>query len=571
MNGLIQFNFRGSSIPGRRRRRFALRFPGRSLAVVAAGSMVLAACGSSASSSSTSTTGSASAKTAAVVGNPSSHTLNLAFTADTQPPDPDVFYAGQGLAITNSVYQGLVQYQQVPVNYTGSTNFHPATSRPKIVPDLATSWTISSDGLTYTFNLRHGVTFHDGTPFTSAAVAASFARRTAVNQGPAYMVSDVASVDTSNPYVAIVHLKQPVSAFMDYLASAYGPKMESPTVLKDHAGKDYAQSWLATHDAGTGPYYIASVTPGQEYVLKAYPQYWGSQPYYTTVNIRIIPNISTQELEFQQGKLTMLLHGLSTSAISSYRSNSSFKVYAVPTLETPMLWVNPNSKLLSSQKVRQALAEAINRTQIVKFIYPGRASVAKQIYPVGMLPSGTAVDNPSYNPGALAKALGSQGSSSNLVLGYDAPSPSDAQMANLIQTELAAAGLHVTVRSYTSTALYGYAGNPTGAPDLLAVTNWPDAAAPDTWARIVMTPGGGLNYLNCSVPAGTALLNKGLNTTSQSQANLYDEQAGTKFAQSGCWDPIANRGDTIVAPSWLKGIVHQVPVPRTVILADLHP
>lgn len=571
MNGLIQFNFRGSSIPGPRRRRFTLRFPGRSLAVVAAGSMVLAACGSSASSSSTSTTGSASAKTAAVIGDPSSHTLNLAFTADTQPPDPDVFYAGQGLAITNSVYQGLVQYQQVPVNYTGSTNFQPATSRPKIVPDLATSWTVSSDGLTYTFNLRHGVTFHDGTPFTSAAVAASFARRTAVNQGPAYMVSDVASVDTSNPYVAVIHLKQPVSAFMDYLASAYGPKMESPTVLKDHAGKDYAQSWLATHDAGTGPYYIASVTPGQEYVLKAYPQYWGPKPYYTTVNIRIIPDISTQELEFQQGKLTMLLHGLSTSAISSYRSNPSFKVYAVPTLETPMLWVNPNSKLLSSQKVRQALAEAINRAQIVKFIYPGRATVAKQIYPVGMLPSGTAVDNPSYNPGALAKALGSQGSSSNLVLGYDAPSPSDAQMANLIQTELAAAGLHVTVRSYTSTALYGYAGNPSGAPDLLAVTNWPDAAAPDTWARIVMTPGGGLNYLNCSVPSGTALLNKGLHTTSQSQANLYDEQAGTKFAQSGCWDPIANRGDTIVAPSWLKGIVHQVPVPRTVILADLHP
>ncbi len=530
------------------------------------GALLLAACGSSSAAAST-----APATTAAVIGDPTSHVLNLAFTADTQPPDPDVFYAGQGLAITTSVYQGLVQYQQDPVTYTGNLSFQPSTTRAKIVPDLATSWTESPNGLTYTFNLRHGVTFHDGTPFTSAAVAASFARRTAVNQGPAYMVSDVASVDTSNPYVAVIHLKQPVSAFMDYLASAYGPKMESPTALAAHAGKDNAQTWLTTHDVGTGPYYISSVTPGQEYVLSAYPKYWGPQPYYTTVNIRIIPSISTQELEFEQGKLTMLLHGLSTSAISSLRSNPSFRVYAVPTLETPMLWVNPNSKLLSSLAVRQALAKAINRSEIVKFIYPGRASVATQIYPVGELPSNTAVDNPPYDPTALTKALGSQGSNTNLVLGYDAPSPSDAQMANLIQTELAAAGLHVTVRSYTSTALYGYAGNPNGAPDLLAVTNWPDAAAPDTWARIVMTPTGGLNYLNCSVPAGTALLNKGLNTTSQASANTYDEEAGAAFAQSGCWDPIANRGDTIVAPTWLKGIVHQVPVPRTVILADLHP
>lgn len=542
---------------------------GRMAVLAGVGSLLLAACGSSTTASST--TSATATKAAAVVGNPTSHTLNLAFTADTQPPDPDVFYAGQGLAITNSVYQGLVQYQKVPVNYTGNLNFQPSTSRAKIVPDLATSWKISASGLTYTFDLRHGVTFHDGTPFTSKSVAASFARRVAVNQGPAYMVSDVASVDTSNPYVAVVHLKKPVSAFMDYLASAYGPKMESPTVLSQHAGKDNAQSWLATHDAGTGPYYISSVTPGQKYVLKAYPKYWGSQPWYTTVNINIIPSISTQELEFEQGKLTMLLHGLSTSAISSFRSKSSFRVYAVPTLETPMLWVNPHGKVLSSQKVREALAQAINRAEIVKFIYPGRATVAKQIYPVGMLPSGTAVDNPTYNPSALKNALGSSASSANLVLGYDAPSPSDAQMANLIQTELAAAGLHVTVRSYTSTALYGYAGHPSGAPDLLAVTNWPDAAAPDTWARIVMTPNGGLNYLNCSVPTGTALLDKGLHTISQAKANSYDEQAGAAFAKSGCWDPIANRGDTIVAPTWLKGIVHQVPVPRTVVLADLHP
>ena len=99
--------------------------------------------------------------------------------------------------------------------------------------------------------MRHDVHFHDGTPFTSAAVAASFGRRLAVDQAPAYMLADLSSVGTSNPYVAVVHLKTPNSAFMDYLASAYGPKMESPAVLKAHAGTDHDQTWLKTHDAGT--------------------------------------------------------------------------------------------------------------------------------------------------------------------------------------------------------------------------------------------------------------------------------------------------------------------------------
>ncbi|MDA8278713.1 MAG: ABC transporter substrate-binding protein [Actinomycetota bacterium] len=542
-------------------------FTKRSVAALAVATTILAACGSSSATPSTAL----SSNSAPTIGSPTSKTLNLAFTADTQPPDPDVFYAGQGLAITTSVYEGLVQYQQVPVTYTGNISFSPSKTRAAIVPDLATSWTVSPDGLTYTFNLRKGVTFHDGTPFTSAAVAASFARRTAVNQGPAYMVADVASVDTSNPYVAVVHLKQPVSAFLDYLASAYGPKMESPTVLSAHASNDNDQAWLAAHDAGTGPYYISSVTPGQQYTLKAYPGYWGAKPYYTTVNIKIIPSISTQELELRSGKITMLMHGLSTSAIASFRADPSFHVYAVPTLETPMLWVNPNTKLLSTQAVRVALAKAINRAEIVKFIYPGRATVATQIYPVGELPSNQAVDNPPFDPKALAKVIPASEANTTITLGYDAPSPSDAQMAALIQTQLAAAGLHVNVRSYTSTALYGFVGNPTGAPDILAVTNWPDAQAPDTWARIVMTPNGGLNYLNCSVPAGTNYLNQGLNTTSAATAQQDAALAGDAFAASGCWDPIANRGDTIVAPTWMKGIVHQVPVPRTVVLADLHP
>ena len=87
----------------------------------------------------------------------------------------------------------------------------------------------------------------------------------------------------------------------------------------------------------------------------------------------------------------------------------------------------------------------------------------------------------------------------------------------------------------------------------------------------MMYKGGGLNYFECSVPAGDARLDAGLSAASTSVADTDDAQAGSLYAASGCWDLIGSRGDTIVTPSWMAGIVHQVPVPISVVFADLHP
>ena len=107
----------------------------------------LAACGSSASSSSQ------------AVKPPTSHTLNLSFLEDpgNGATDPAIYYAGQGIVLQDNIYQGLLQYQG-------------GTATPTIIPDLATSWKASANSTVYTLALRHGVLFHDGTPFTSAAV-----------------------------------------------------------------------------------------------------------------------------------------------------------------------------------------------------------------------------------------------------------------------------------------------------------------------------------------------------------------------------------------------------------------
>ena len=241
-------------------------------------------------------------------GNGASHTLKTAFSFDQGALDPDIFYDAEGLSITLSVYQGLLQYAN--------------NSTATIVPALATSWNESGNGLTYTFHLRPHVLFHDGTPMTSTSWKFDFQRRAGVNGGPAYMVAAVKSMGTPNPLTFVVHLKKPVSAFLNYMASPYSPKAISPTAIMAHktTKAPWAQAWLASHDAGTGPYTLSSVIPDQTYVLTAYPKYWGPKPYYTTVDISQIPSFSTQELELKSGTLNVMLHGVLPADLSGFQT-----------------------------------------------------------------------------------------------------------------------------------------------------------------------------------------------------------------------------------------------------------
>ena len=243
-----------------------------------------------------------------------------------------MFYGNEGLEITTSCYDGLLRYKD---------------NTTQVEPDLATSWTISSDGLTYTFQLRHNVKFSDGTPFNSAAMAYSMQRRLAVNGGPAYMVKPIASMDTSNPNVLVIKLKEPQNPFLDELASPYGPRAINPTVVKAHAGTDNGQKYLANHCAGTGPYTLAKADPGQSYTLAANTHYWGTKPFFKTVNLPVVPSFSTQQLELKSGELDMMTHGLPLANIKQFQSDPNFQVVVLPGISAINLWVNSHKPNLT--------------------------------------------------------------------------------------------------------------------------------------------------------------------------------------------------------------------------------
>jgi peptide/nickel transport system substrate-binding protein len=494
---------------------------------------------------------------------PTSHTLNLSFLQDPgQPPDPDVYYAGQGLLLTRNMYQGLLQYKS-------------DTAKRILEPELATSWAVSKDGLVYTLQLRHGVTFHDGTPFTSAAITPDFARRTAVNGGPAYMVSDVASVQTPNPYEAIITLKTPNTAFLDYLASPYGPAMESPTALAANAGSDNAQTYLETHDIGTGPYTLAESKVGVMYQLKAYPQYWGPKPYYTTVNLPVIDNLSTEEIEFNTGQIAAILHDMTTSVIAQYKAKSTVTSYDLPTLESETAFVNENKGFMTTAKNRTDLLEAINVPSLVAGIFPGRATVAKQAGPNGIIAEPNGDQNIAYNPSklkALVKTL--SGSDKSFTVGYDTAAPDDQLLAEDIGAELQADGLSTKVVGYQTSDIYSWIGDTAATqgpstPNMLIDYFWPDTYNTYIWTHISFDPTGGLQYMTCNVPGEADLNSQAVETGSNADYN----QAVEKAVSSGCWLNIADKDDTMVAQPWLKDVpeAHIVADPWMLELAVLRP
>ncbi|MBD7919942.1 ABC transporter substrate-binding protein [Cellulomonas sp. Sa3CUA2] len=522
----------------------AARLP---LALLTVGSLLLAGCSDGASAS-----GSGAAA-------PTDGVLRLGVLNDIgQPPDPDVYYSGNGLAITTNAYEGLVRYE--PGNH----------DEAKIVPSLAESWEVSDDFTQYTFVLRQGVTFHDGTAFDAHAVEASFDRRLAVDAGPAYMVQGVADVEELDDRTVRVVLSEPNSAFLDYLASPYGPRMISPTVLAEQAGDDVAQTYLSTTSAGTGPYVLSKAVVGEGYELTYFEDYWGDlDPQFTKVELPVYTEISAMQLELERGDLHALLAAVPTASRQKYLDSQDLAAYALPSFQVGVLYMNPNRPLLADAAARRTLFEGIDWTSLVEQVTGVGSVPAEGYYPKGALPADVDRRELVHDPGALASWVSGLPAGSTIQLGYSAGSSDAEQMANIIAAQLQALGMQATVTSHQASEVFGdFPANPQDAPDVLVSPGtWPDSNNAYMHGHVFWDPDGGLNHLQCSDETTTTLLREALVTGSDATYLA----AGEAAYASGCAPTFAWSSDFIVTQDWLGGVEesHSIAAPATLDFATL--
>jgi peptide/nickel transport system substrate-binding protein len=480
-------------------------------------------------------TGNASTANAA----PKDGTLTVGLLGDIgQPPDPDIYYANNGLAIVLNTYEGLVQY----ANDTDSV---------KIAPRLATSWDVSGDNTTYTFHLRKGVTFHDGTPFTSKAVQVAFDRRIAVKGGAAYMVEGVKSVATPDDLTAVVTLDAPNSAFLDYLASPFGPKMESPTALRAHAGSDDAQTWLQTHDAGTGPYTIGTADPGTSWTLKRYDDYWGSKSPFTTVELPIYSDVSALQLAFDRGDVSAVVAALPSSSLSKYEKSEQYASYMLPTLQSALVTLNPSRDFFRSKEARLAFLQSIDQESLVEQVLGSRSEPAKTLYAKGMIPGGKDEQELRYKPSVMKGYAADLPSGTKMTIGYASGNTNAQQMANIQAAKLQALGVQATAKSYPTSQVFGWINDPSAGPDaFFDGNNGPDGGSPYMWGHVFWDKSGGINYFGCDVPNVDSTLNKAVATGDD---DLY-VAAAKEYAATGCYYNLSYNKDWVLAQKWLTGV-----------------
>jgi peptide/nickel transport system substrate-binding protein len=245
----------------------------------------------------------------------------------------------------------------------------PDADASAIEPLLATEWTVSDDGLSYTFTLREGVTFVSGNSVTAADVVYSFNRLAYVDGNPSFLADNIASVTADGDLSVTITLTAADPSFLTLLANSAFAVTDSATIAanggsdaEDAATADAAEEYLNGTSAGTGPYILESWDPQVETVLVRNPAYWGDAPYYDRVIINNIPEPATQAVALQSGEIGLALD-LTSDQIASLEGADGVSIYRGPANITHFLLMNNNPEvggIVSDPTVQRAIRLALD-------------------------------------------------------------------------------------------------------------------------------------------------------------------------------------------------------------------
>jgi len=254
-----------------------------------------------------------------------------------------------------------------------------------IAPELATSWKISSDGLTADFTLRQGVKFSDGTPLTAEDVVFSLNRAVDQKSSWGFLFSPVKSVSKVDDKTVRIEMSEPFAPLLTAL-STFAASIYSKSNFEkwgDQAGN---------HPLGTGAFALKSWSRGQEVVLVRNPYYWQEgKPYLDSVVFRDVGDDNARMVQLASGDLNLIAN-VSTTQVNQITTGGGV-VYRVPGTMIGFIELNHKVTPLGDRNARCALAYAIDRESIAKVVYMGFAAPA-----LSLMPSATLYYDPNTDP-----------------------------------------------------------------------------------------------------------------------------------------------------------------------------
>jgi len=385
--------------------------------------------------------------------------LNVAASAAITTWDPVQSYSTEALYLAN-VYEPLLWK-------------NPPGESEEFRPGIAESWAASENGLTWTFKIRQGATFHDGEPVDAEAVKASI--EAAVDRGTASFIwAPLEKIEASDDHTVVMHLNNP-AALDTIAASTYGAWIVSPKALEASANdKQYFADGI---DGGSGPYAIKDYVPGERVVLERYDEYWDTANAggYEIVNVAITPDVITAQQMLTSGEVDYAAE-LPFENVESVAEQVNGEVVAS---EAPFNYVgffNTTRPPLDDPKVRQALSYAAPYDDLIEVGSEGYGSQSRGPVPQGLFPYSESV--PQYHQD-LNKARqllqeAGHGDGFSLNLTYSAEDQAEARFVPLIKDAFAKIGVELNVRAQLFNQQWENAkSDPKNAQDIFFALYWP--------------------------------------------------------------------------------------------------
>jgi len=275
---------------------------------------------------------------------------NLVVCQPAEPPglDPTANTAAAiDRVVYANIYEGLVK-----VDRNG-----------QFIPGLATSWQVSPDGKTYTFNLRKGVKFHNGEPFSAQDAKWNLERAAAestVNAHPEYF-RGIVKIETPDENTLILYLKDVDALFIAHLA-------EGDAVMLPMKGYENAKS----NPIGTGPFQFVKWVRGDRVEMTRFVGYWNpALPYLDNVTFKFIGDASAQIAALKAGDIDVIGYIAAPESAMEMSKDPRFKVYAGTTTGEVIMSTNNKAKPFDNKLVRQAMAYAIDRQAVIDLVMFG--------------------------------------------------------------------------------------------------------------------------------------------------------------------------------------------------------
>jgi glutathione transport system substrate-binding protein len=428
-----------------------------------------------------------------------SGTVSIAMSGDAITLNPGDTNGNLDFSIQRSIYEGLVGFNK----------------EGKLVPELATSWTSNPQATVFTFDLRKGVTFQDGTPFNAQAVktyfdwvidpANHFKRESLYNV--------IKNVDVLSEYKVQFTLSKPFGAMLYTFAHPAG-RIVSPAAIKKY-GKD-----VAKHPVGTGPFEFVSWTPGQKIVLKAYANYWGGAPKVENLDFLFVPNAATRVAMLQSGE-AQFIEDLPPQLVDPIKANSKLEVSATPSIYVRFMAMNTQVKPFNDYRVREAMNYAVDKKTIVSVIAKGfgtelTAPIAKQV-------TGYSAQTPyAYDPEKAKQLLAEAGYPNGFTFTIDSlNSTTYQQLDQVLQQMFAKVGVTAKINPMESGTFQNTVFAPLDKTTLQAVViGWSPSTGDADWGLRPLFakaswPPALFNLAFYDNPSVNKLINDGLSTANQ--------------------------------------------------------